>query len=489
LKEKLIPLFRQSITYSLSSFAGPLIGIFLVPIYTRIFIPEDYGVINLVQITISFLAVFLILGTDNASARYYLDPESDQDRKLTASTALFFRAIAVVTGCLVFIHFSEEISEVLFKTSSYSKYLLIAAAALPFTQCGVLALNLLRFNFRSVSYAVLSLARLVVTVSLSILLVVGLRWGIMGVLAATLISSIVFFFAQFFMARGYFSPAFSTRRLGELLRYGVPLVPYGVTVYLIQNCDRYFLSHFSTLEQVGLYSIGFQLASLLVLLFAGSGLAWDPFVYSTYKEGGSRAIYSKIMSYLVSATLLLVIGLSLFAREVLAVFTTPQYYGAYIVVPFLAFYLALYHLGLRMSFGIHIAKKTFHFTWISAVAAAVNVGFNFLLVPPYGMIGAAVATLICSIVWAILLVRVSQKYYRVSYSWMSFFAISAVAVVIVSIGYAFLSEITLPNILLKMALLGGFAVCLYAFRLIGKEELEYLKDLACKVLLRRNDAS
>ena len=91
MKERIIPLFKQSIIYSLGGLVGPLIGIFMIPIYTRIFIPDDYGVINLIQITIAFLAVFLILGTDNASARYYVDHESDQDRKLTASTAMFFR--------------------------------------------------------------------------------------------------------------------------------------------------------------------------------------------------------------------------------------------------------------------------------------------------------------------------------------------------------------------------------------------------------------
>lgn len=208
-----------------------------------------------------------------SAARYYLDPESDQDKELTASTAMFFGAIMLVAGCLVFICFSDQVSQLIFKTPIYSKYLIIAAAALPFGQCAVLCLNLLRFNFRSVSYAILSVARLLVTVSLIILLVVFWKWGITGIFAATLISSILFLFIQFFITKGYFSLSFSTRRPRELLLYGIPLVPYGITVYLTQNCDRYFLSYFSTLDQVGLYSLGSQLAGLLTLLFVGTGLA------------------------------------------------------------------------------------------------------------------------------------------------------------------------------------------------------------------------
>lgn len=145
------------------------------------------------------------------------------------------------------------------------------------------------------------------------------------------------------------------------------------------------------------------------------------------------------------------------------------------MVPFLALYLAFYHLGLRMSFGIHIAKKTLHFTWISAVTAAVNVGLNFLLVPPYGTIGAAIATLICSIMWCILLVSVSQRYYRSNYSLGSFFKVLAVAVVIISVWYFLFPDISLQNILIKIGLIGVFTVCLSIFRLIGKDELKYLK--------------
>ena len=483
MKEKIVPLFKQSVTYSLGGFAGSLVGIFLVPLYTRVFTPDDYGVINLVQITIAFLAVFLILGTDNATGRYYLDTESDQDRKLTASTAMIFRAIMLVAGCLVFICFSDEISQLIFNTTIYSNYLIIAAAALPFVHCATLSQHMLRYNFRSTSYVILSVARLLVTVTLIILLVVFWKWGITGIFAATLISSILFLLIQFFITRGYFSHSFSRRRLRELLRYGVPLVPYGITVYLIQNCDRYFLSYFSTLTQVGLYSLGSQLASALTLLFAGTGLAWSPFIFSTYKQGGSKAVYSKVIDYLVSATFFCVIGLSLFSREILLVFTTPQYFGAYIVVPFLALYLAFYHLGLRMSFGISIARKTLHFAWISAVTAAVNVGLNFLLVPPYGMIGAAIATLICSIVWCILLVSVSQRYYRINYNLGSFLKVLGVTAAIISAGYFFFSDISVANILIKVALLGIYTVCIYLFRLVGKEELSYLKSVNYKRLL------
>lgn len=141
-----------------------------------------------------------------------------------------------------------------------------------------------------------------------------------------------------------------------------------------------------------------------------------------------------------------------------------------------------------MGFGIHLAKKTLHFTWISIVTAAVNIGLNFLLVPRYGMIGAATATLACSIVWCVLLVSMSQKYYHVDYALGPFFKILAVALIIICGSYFLLADISLLNILIKIGLVGIFAVCLYVFDLIGKDELKYLKNLAHEII-KRKDAS
>lgn len=487
--EKILFFIKQSIVYSLGSLTLPLVGIFMVPLYTRVFTPDDYGVIYLIQIAITFLAVFLAFGLDNASARYYMDSQDDHDKKLTASTTLIFLVTVLVVGCLLFIGFSNEISQLIFKTGTYSEYLMIAAAAVPFGLCATLCINLLRFNFRPVSYSVLSAAQLLVNVALIVILVVTFKWGIIGVFTATVISAVLFFVVNLSITRGYFSFTFSKKRMLELLQFGVPLVPYGITVYLIQNSARYFLSYFSSLEEVGLYSLAFQITSVLSVFFIGTGLAWGPLIYSTYKEANIKAVYSKLTDYFVSLALFLVTGLSLFSREILMVFATSQYSRAYVVIPFLALYFTFFYIGLRMSFGINIARKTFHFTWISVLTAALNIGLNFLLVPPYGMIGAAIAALASSIVWCILLVLISQRYYQVDYNISAFFKILAFAAVLVCTGYFLLSSVIWWHILIKIGLLGIFVVCVYIFNLVGANELKYIHSQARKIWVRHNSVT
>jgi len=485
MKDKILPFVKQSIVYGIGGLAIPLAGILLVPIYTRIFTPDDYGVINLVQITIMFLSVILVLGLDNASGRYYLEYKSDKEKKIVASTTIFFLAVVLLIGCLAFIAFSEQISRLIFKTGSDSQYLVIAAAALPVGICSTLCLNLLRFNLRPVSYTILSVANMLLTVCISIVLVVVLKIGVKGVFLATLISASLFLIINLIVTRGYFSLAFSLQRLKDLLWFGLPLVPYGIAIYLMQNCDRYFLAQFVSLEDVGLYNLGGQIASISSLFFISTGLAWGPFVYMTYKEDNIGAVYTRLLNYFVAAAALIVVGLSIFSHEILMIFASSNYYSAYMVIPFLTLSLTFFYIGLRMSFGINIAKKTLHFTWISIVGVAVNVGLNFLLVPLYGMMGAATASLISSVVWCILLVYISQRYYEFKYSLTSFLGILTVSLAIICFAYFLLIDVSWQNILIKIVLIGVFSVFVYLFHLVGNDELKYIYGLFSKMMKKQ----
>lgn len=479
--DKILPLIKQTIVYGVGGLAVPLVGILLVPIYTRVFSPEDYGIINLVQITITLLTALLILGLDNASGRYYLDTTNSAEKRVTASTSLAFMAAVMLIGCLLFIGFSEQISQMLFKTNSGSQYLVIAAAAVPFSICGIFCLDLLRFNLRPISYTGLSIANLLLTVVVTILLVVILKMGVKGVFIATLFSSCIFFGINLTLTRKYFALVFSRKRLLELLKYGLPLVPYGIAIFLMQNCDRYFLSQYATLEDVGLYNLGWQIASIASLFFVATGLAWSPFIYMTYKDENIGKVYTKLIKYFIAAALFIVVGISIFSHEILIIFATSNYYGAYIVIPFLVLDLTFFYLGLRLSFGINISKKTLHFTWISIVVAVADICLNYLLVPLYGMIGAATATLISAIIWFILLVWVSRRYYLLEFRSGAFLGILGVSVAIIITVYFWFNNVSWQNVIIKTVMIGFFIIATYLLGFVGSDELRYISNAVSRV--------
>jgi len=483
-RERLIRLLKQSFVYTIGSLASPIAGIFMVPIYTRVFAPEDYGIIDLIQITIVFISVALIMGTDNATGRFYLDKDNEKDKRTIAATSLIFRVVVLAGASILLVLFSENISQMLFKSGRGTQFLVLAIIAIPFDHCFTLCLNMLRYEYRSISYTLLSVGKLIGKISLIILFVVFFKWGIRGVFSAALISSVVFLIAVMIVTRKYFSFTFSVYRLKELLRYGLPLVPYGFTVYLIQNCARYFLAHYGTLEDVGLYAVAAKLATLISFVFIGIGAALDPYIFSSYKDEETRRLYLKTTNYLVGASVVAVLGLSLFTREILLIFTTSKYINAQAVVPFLAAYMAFFYLGFQMSQGIHIAQKTIYFTVISIITAVVTIVLNLILVPSYGMMGAAIATLGGSIVWCLLLLFQSQVYYRVEYKYGAFVVMFILAAAIIFVSHKFFAEISLLNIVVKTGLIIITALFTYFTGLIGKGELEYIKSLPSKIIHR-----
>ena len=194
----------------------------------------------------------------------------------------------------------------------------------------------------------------------------------------------------------------------------------------------------------------------------------------------------KTTNYLVAASVVAVLALSLFTREILLVFTTRKYIGAVGITPLLAAYTAFFYLGLQMSLGIHIAKKTIYFTVISIITAVVTIILNIVLVPLYGMTGAAVATLAGSIVWCVLLVYQSQVYYRIEYKYGAFMIMLVVTAVIILISTWFFMDVNLLNIVIKMGLIIVVAALTYYAGLIGKSELDYGKSIIKKLFFKGN---
>ncbi len=484
--QKIQQTIKQSAIYTLPGIASQFIGVILVPIYTRIFAPADYGIMAGIALITPIATLLLMFAIESGVARYYLDSQDERDKKLTAATGLYFVAILSFSAIsIAVLFFSEEISQLVLNDRQYSTYFTLALLAIPFSLCYKLALDILRFRFQVARRTVIGIAHMLVNVGLSIYLVVLLRMGITGVFLATLITSIIFCIAVLFLVRSNYALTFSFRRLKELLTFSVPLVPAIMIMYLFQYADRYFLIRLTTLKELGLYSIGVTIASVVLLLMMGFRNAWVPIVLSSFREEESKQFYVRMFDYFWALIFLGTVGISLFAKEVLAILAPETYLGAYAVVPILILGVVFFNGVSFFTFGITIAKKTQYQFPLAVIAAAINVGLNYLLIPDYGMIGAAIATLIASIIYAAASFMVSQRFYYVSYNLAAFLKISAVVVTLVSVGYFLFSDISLRNILIKVGLIGVFLVCLYIFNLIGKEELTYLRKLVYRVLLKR----
>ncbi len=474
-------MLKESALYSLSAIASPFIGIILVPIYTRIFSPDEYGIIELITTVTALLTLFLIAGLETGIGRYYVDTGSSDHKRKIASTGiayLMLTAVIVIAGLMMF---SNDLSLLLFHSGDYSTVLLVALACVPFIVLVSSFANLLRFRLQPMRAVFLALGTLLLQTALIIIFVVIMNRGIVGIYIATLITQFVFALVGFFLTYDSYAPVFSWSRLKLILSFGLPYLLLSFCYFIMTNSDRYFLNYYQGLSAVGIYGIGYKVASVIGVAVMGFQLAWGPFIYSTYKDEDAKRTFARVFDYVSVAACILLLGLSLFSRELMYVFTTAQYFEAYVVVPFISAGLIIYTLGGYFSIGVGIAKKTIHVAWTGIVAALVNLSLNWLLIPLFGMIGAAVSAVFSFLLLAVLLMTISQKLYRVPYRFGVNGIMYLVTAVIIAVAYLFMmNSITWMNASIKVLLLLGFLAVPFALKLLGVAEVKYLFGLVTR---------
>jgi O-antigen/teichoic acid export membrane protein len=207
----------------------------------------------------------------------------------------------------------------------------------------------------------------------------------------------------------------------ELLRrmnhFGMPLVPSALLLWTTNFSDRFFLIKLTNAGEVGLYSVGVRIASAMVLLLTAFRMAWPAFAYSIKSDDEAKRTYAWVLTYLVVFTTWIATGLALLSPWLVAWLTAPGYESASRVVGPLAFAAVSFGGFIVISIGIGRARRT-QFNWVvTGVAAVVNVTLNLTLIPSYGMMGAAIATLVAYTVMFAGMAWWAQRIFPVPYQW------------------------------------------------------------------------
>lgn len=391
LKDYVKRVSRDAVVYGFGNVVLSAISLFLVPIYTRIFSTADYGVLDIIATAVSLLSVLLPLGLSAAVFRFYHDHD-EAGKKELVSTGLWYQFLGPLSVCALGALFSRPLSTLLFGSTRYSTFMIVSLLTVPFQAMTLMPVTLMRLNFQKIRYNLLVLGRALFQTALTIVLVVFLRKGLMGVFVSGLVSAVLFSAVGFLLTARHIKLTFSFKHFRLLLSFGVPMVPASLSRWIMGAADRLFLVKMTTLHEVGLYSVGFKLAGLQTFLLMAFRLAWSPIAYSIYRKPEAERVFRKVFLYFLLLASTTGMFLSLFSLEALKILTRPAYYDGHQVVGILAFARVLHAAFYMGSMGIVFANKMKYYALSMACAAGLNLLLNSLLVPPFGMMGAAVAT-------------------------------------------------------------------------------------------------
>ncbi len=475
-------LLKHSSVYGLGNIIGKIVGFLLIPLYTNYLTPSQYGILELLDLVSYVLAMFLGLGIAQSTIRFYYEYDQLEDRKKVISSALFFSwGISLVTA-LVFSYFAPSISLLVFKNVQYANYLRIILFTLFFTLGTEVPLALLRSLEKSVLFTVISIARLVMSLSLNILFIVGLKWGILGVLLSGLItngivSSFLFFYTCHKMGLG-----FSWVKLKEMLGYGLPYVPGGVSMFIINFADRFFLQRFASLAEVGVYSLGYKFGMIINFLILSPFLqAWGPKRFELVKTAEAKNIFSVVLTYFWFVEIFCALGIAILIKDALRIMSPPEYFAAHKVVPLILLSYVLQGGYFCIQIGILLEKKTKYIAMITAICAASNLLLNFLLIPRLGMMGAALATLSSFAIMFMLNYFISNNIYYIRYELVRILKMFGLAIALYLASLTISIERVSLSLIVNLVLALCFPLILYPIGFYRAGEIERLKQIKTRL--------
>lgn len=405
------------------SFAGILskgVGFMLLPLYTRYLSPVDYGILELLALMLSLSILMSVQGMPSAFfQRYTYKYKDDEEQKEKAlSTAFFYLTISVGCYCSIFYVFAEYINNIFFESDNHSDLLRIIAVTV-FIQCITYIPNaLLRAKLKSMHISVVQLLQLLVNISCNVYFVVALGLGVKGIMYGNLIAAIINALMMFALTAKAISLSFSFKILKDMLSFGLPLVPAGMALFVMNGSDRFFLQKFSTTHQLGLYALGYKISTILqFVVIEPFLLVWPSVFFPLAKEPDAQITFGRLISifyFLMSFAGLVFI---LLAKPIILVMAAEEFWDAHTVCVWIISSVILYGMYNILNIGINIKERTTLTPVIVGVAALLNLVLNYLLIPKYGMTGAAISTFLSFFVMAAFACYINNIVYPVTYQW------------------------------------------------------------------------
>lgn len=491
---RLRQLFGQLAIYGLGDVATSLVSLLLLPVFTSYLTPTDYGVITMLLTVEAVTKVLFRWGVDTAFMRLYYDCADQRARQRLGSTIFFF--LFAVNGAILLLALLslDALTPLLIddgqQAAAGSANVLVGLTLVNTFVTGFyfIPFQVLRITGQPRRFIALAFGRSAGTIVARLGLVIYAGLGVFGIVLADLVVTTLFtaILARWFVP--LIRPVFSRALLREVLSFGLPRVPHSVAHQVIGFADRYLLKAYGTLAEVGLYSIGASFGLALKFFLSAFEAAWTPFFLGVMREPNAPRIYSTVSTYVVALLVLLVAALCAVAVPVVQLFTTEGFQEAARVVPWIAVGVMFQGLYLVGSIGLVITKRTKLYPIATGSAAAVSVAANVLLIPRFGMMGAAWANTCSYATLALVTGAFSSRAYWIPYEWSRLLRVAAAG----AIGYAAAAAVVpsaippLGRIVAAGAVLTGvYALVLYFTGFFHAGELRRLRDLRQRVLQRK----
>ncbi len=477
--EKLKQLTVDTAVYGVSTMVGRFLNFILVPFFTNIFLPSDYGIIQIIYAYVAILNIVYIYGMDSAYLKFAAFKEigDDKDNFSTPYISVFFASL--VLSFFIILN-KNSIVHMLGIPAEYHYLIYIAAGLIFLDSNAVIPYLKLRLDRQAKKFSLFKILQICVNIILNLYFILVLGWGIESIVISNLLASLVSLILLLPTIARHLRFRINTKLFKRLFKFGLPFLPAGLSVMVVQVIDVPILEKLTSLETVGVYKANYKLGIFMMLFVNMFQYAWQPFFLHNANEPNVKEMFAKVLTYFTITGSIILVGLSLFitdfARIQIAGYSLigSLYWGGLYIVPIILLSYLINGMYIIFSAGIYIEEKSIYVPLVTGIGAVINIAVNLTLIPILGITGAAIATLASYLVMAVGYYVVTQKFYNIRYEYERIAKVLS-GVLLAAVCYYFLMYNDSLTLLLKGIILIGYLSYLY-FVAMDRNEIKLIKQ-------------
>ncbi|MGI4950632.1 MAG: oligosaccharide flippase family protein [Janthinobacterium lividum] len=446
-------MLQASWLYLLGNLAGKVVGFLAIPFYTRFLTPAQYGLIELIELSTQTIAIALGLQAIGAAlSRLFHDQRSLEAEQAVVSTSLIATGVISAVVTIVAVAGAVPLSQAVFHTPEWANLLRAAFIAMFMSEMIEVVLVYERIRNHAQFVLVYSLVMLGLTLSLNILFIGFLEAGVWGFVASKLVVSAGACVVMLLRARRDIGWHWRGLYVPQLVKFGAPLILSSLAYFAIHFSDRFFLSASVSLAELGRYAMAYQFAILISALVGDSfNKSWGVTLYRYTERPDWQRQFAQVASYLTYVLFATAMGIALFYPEVLRVMVPADYLPPPLLLPILLAAYLTREIGDFFRTLLLINKRSGLVSRIAIGSAVLNLAVNALLIPRYGVFGAAAATFVTWAAYMVVCWVIANAEHRLPVKISAYALIAALACAIYAVAQVARVEALLPQLLLDAA--------------------------------------
>lgn len=394
-KIQLKAIFRDMLKYSPSKICGTVGNAVIVPVYTSLLPPEQYGLYSLSIAFLSFLCIIFSDWVGLSGLRFFRQAQMSEQIPKYLSVLVSILGMNLVAMFLMAFLCKDWFYSFFKITPTYLLCILILIIPVAIR---ALLFQLLRAQLKSIAFTFSTILNQILTILLSIFIIKVFHLGAMSLLLAMGISITITDIILIYQSNilQYFTmPKITFKVLLPIFLYGVPLAATSLSAWVINQNNKFIMNHISGFTEVGYVGVAYNVTlPLLMTIFSIITVAAIPRIIQMYESKiDVRPIISKFTGYYILISLPVVLIMCLYSKDFVAMLSDSTYHEAFRIIPYFA--LGTFFMGLAdyTTLQYHLANKTYIEFIIKLISGITGIVLNLALIPKLGLEGVGIATL------------------------------------------------------------------------------------------------